>query len=98
MDRAFLSPGHCKYVVDSLNAIHRQMLKLAMENILIPELIWDNSIFFKFMQVHENEEDQAIILSKEAKRILSLILTRNTDKTNSKKMSSFPIVIIAFKT
>ena len=30
------------------------------------------------MQVHENEEGQAIILAKEAKSVLSLIHTRDT--------------------
>ena len=29
--------------------------------------------FFKFIQVHENEEDQAVSLSKEAKCMLSLL-------------------------
>ena len=34
--------------------------------------------FFKFMQVRKNEEDQAISLAKEAKRVLSLLHTRDT--------------------
>ena len=53
------------------------MLKLAMEKLLNPKIIRDDP-FFKFMQVHEDEEDQAMILSEEAKRVLSLLHTRYT--------------------
>ena len=42
-------------MVGGLNAIDKWILRLAMENSLNPELIRDEPIFFKFMQVHENE-------------------------------------------
>ena len=58
------------------------MLRLATEKLLNLKLIWDNPICFKFMQVHENEEDQAASLTKETKRVLSLIHTRY--KNNNK--------------
>ena len=40
------------------------MFKLAMAHLKNPELIQDESIFFKFIQVHENKEDQAVTLTK----------------------------------
>ena len=41
-------------------------------------------MFFKFMQVHENEEYQAASSSKESKCFLSLLHTRDT-KYNKRK-------------
>ena len=51
-------------MVDGLSSIDKQILKLAMGNLFNTELIRDDPIFFNFMQVHENEEDQAVILEK----------------------------------
>ena len=51
-----------------------------MSNLLNTELIQYYPIFFKNMQVHENEEDQALSLSKEDKRLLLLLHTRDTPK------------------
>ena len=50
-----------------------------MSKLLNIELIRDGPSFFKFMQVHENEEYQYLILAKEAKCVLSLIHTRDTN-------------------
>ena len=81
-----------------INDIYKQMIKLAMENILNIELIRDDPNFFKFMQVHKNEEDKYVILAKEAKRVLSLLNTRNTNNNKRKKIPRFPTLIITFKT
>ena len=51
------APGHVKNVVDGLNTRNKLMLKLETEDLLNPELISDDPDIFKFMQVHENEED-----------------------------------------
>ena len=72
-----------------INDIYKQMIKLAMENILNIELIRDDPNFFKFMQVHKNEEDKYVILAKEAKRVLSLLNTRNTNNNKRKKYQDF---------
>ena len=64
VDRAVGAPGHGKYVVDVMNARHKQMIKSTIEELWNPELIRDYPIFSNFMQVHENEEDQDEILSK----------------------------------
>ena len=40
------------------------MLKLEMEKLLNPELIRYDQKHFKLRQVHENEEDQDVSLSK----------------------------------
>ena len=37
--------------------------------------------FFKFMQVYEDEEDQAVIPAKESNRVLFFSYTRDTKKT-----------------
>ena len=42
------------------------MHKLAMVRILNTELICDYPIFYKFIQVRENQEDQAVSLATEA--------------------------------
>ena len=67
-----------------------------MEKLLNSEFILDNPIF-KFMQVHENKEDQAVSLAKESKLVLSLIHIKSTKEKNDKKMPSFPAVVITFK-
>ena len=41
------------------------------------------------MQVHENEEDQAVSLSKESKRMLLLLSTRDTN--NNKRQENAKI-------
>ena len=74
------------------------MLKLSTANLLNPELIWDYPKKFKFMQVHENEEYQAIILAKESKHVLFLLHTRDTKNNKRKENSIFPTLIITFKT
>ena len=56
--------GHEKYVFDGLNAIEKQMLKLAMVKLLNPESIRDDLNIFKFMQVHKNEEYPDVSLEK----------------------------------
>ena len=66
-------------MVDGLNARDKRILKLSMENILNTELIRYDSIFFKFMQVHENEEDQDVSVAKEAKCVLLLLHTIDKD-------------------
>ena len=58
------SSGHVKDVVDGLNARNKCITKLEMPKLLNPKFIQDDSIIFKFMQVHENEEDQSVISSK----------------------------------
>ena len=63
-------------MVDVLNARDNWMLKLAMKKLLNTELFPDDPNFSKFMQVHENEENQSVSLSKEAKRVLLLVNTR----------------------
>ena len=59
--RAVGSPINGKHFVDSLNAIYKQTLKLAMAKLLNPKFIRDYPNIFKFMQVHENKEGQAVI-------------------------------------
>ena len=54
------------------------MLKLEMENLSNLEFIQEYHNRFKFMQVHENEDNQAVNLAKKAKRVLLLIHTRYT--------------------
>ena len=56
------------------------------------------TIFYKFMQVHENEEDQDVSSSKEAKCVLSLLHTRDTKYKNNNKIPHFQTVIITFNT
>ena len=65
-------------MVDGLNSRDKRMLKLETEKQLKPRLIQYDPNVFKFMQVHENEEDQYVSLAKESKRVLSLIHTRDT--------------------
>ena len=72
------APVHGKDVVGVLNTRDKWMIKLTMEKLLDTGLIRYNPIFFKFMQVHENEEGQAGSLEKEAKFVLSLLHTRYT--------------------
>ena len=55
--------GNGKNVACGLNAIDKRMVKLAIANILNTKIIQDYPIF-KFMQVHENKEDQAVSLAK----------------------------------
>ena len=45
-------------MVDGINDIDKRMLKLKIAKLLNPKLIQDDPIF-KFIQVHENEEDQS---------------------------------------
>ena len=52
VDRAVGAPVHEKYYVHGMNDREKWMLKLAMANILNPELIHDYPNFYKFMQVH----------------------------------------------
>ena len=73
------------------------MLKLEMENILHSELICNGPNFYRFMQVHENEEDQAIILSTESQCVL-YILHNIYKGTKDFKKAKFQPVIITFKT
>ena len=40
------------------------MLKLEILKLLNPELFFDGPNFYKFTQLHEAEEDQAVILEK----------------------------------
>ena len=64
IDRAVGSPGHGKYVVDGLNDRYKWILKLSMAKILNTKLIRYDPIVFNFMQVHENEEDQVVSITK----------------------------------
>ena len=64
IDRAVGEPVHVKYVIGGLNDRDNRMIKLATPKLLNPELIRDEPMFFKFIQVHENEEYQAVISSK----------------------------------
>ena len=50
------------------------------------------------MQVYDNEEYQAVSLSKEAKHFLSLLYTRDTKNNKRQEIPSFPTVVITFKT
>ena len=65
IDRAVVAPGYGKYVVDGLNYRDKRVLKLEMLNLLNSNFICATQ-FFKFMQVHENEEYQSVSLAKEA--------------------------------
>ena len=56
------------------------MPKLAISKLLNIKLFRDDPKLFKFMQVHESGEDQDVSLTKEAKRILSLLRTRDLKK------------------
>ena len=47
------------------------------------------TLFYKFMQVHENEEDQDVSSSKEAKCVLSLLHTRDTKYKKQQQNSTF---------
>ena len=69
-----------------------------MKKNLNPEIIPDNPNFHKFMQVYENEEDQALILAKKSKCALSFLHSRYKKITNTNKMPHFPSVITTFKT
>ena len=60
------------------------MFKLAMAHLKNPELIQYESIFFKFIQVHENKEYQAVTLTKQSKHVLYFIPTINT-KNNTRQ-------------
>ena len=53
------------------------MLKVDIENLLNPEFIGDDPNVFKFMQVHENEEQQDVSLAKEDKHGVLLLNTRD---------------------
>ena len=44
---------------------------------------------FKFKQVHKNEEDQTVSLEKDAKHVLSLIITRDTKKNEQQGNAKF---------
>ena len=48
-----------------MNNRDKNMRTLAMEKFFNTELFCDYPIFYKFMQIHENEKDQAVSLSKE---------------------------------
>ena len=87
IDRALWAPGHEKYVYDSLNVRDKWILKLAMETILDPGLIWDDPNVFNFMQVHEKKGDQALSVAKEAKQLLWLLHT--IDKKSNKKQENY---------
>ena len=50
------------------------------------------------MQVHENEEYQAVNLAKQAKHVLSLISTGDKNNNKQQENGNFPTVIITFKT
>ena len=58
-----------------------------MEKLLNIEILWYYPKIFKFMQVHENEEDQEVNLVKESKRMLSLIHTRDKNSKNWQEKS-----------
>ena len=72
------APVHRKDVVGGMNARDKRMLKSAMENIWITKLVRYDPKLFKFMQIHEYEEDQALSLVKQSKCVLSLIHNRDT--------------------
>ena len=55
IDRAFGAPAHVNYVVDGLNAREKLMPKLSMADLLNTKISCDDIIFYKVMQVHENE-------------------------------------------
>ena len=50
------------------------------------------------MQVHENESYKAVSLAKEAKHVLLVIHTRDTNNNKLQENYKFPTVIITFKT
>ena len=65
------------------------MFVLAMAKLLNTELIWDDPIVFKFIQIHENEEYQAVSLTKETKHILSFICNRYTKNNKLQEYAKF---------
>ena len=67
-------------MVDSLNSRYKRMRKLLMEKLLNHKISQDYPIIFKFMQVHEDEKVQALSITINDKRVLSLIHARYTKK------------------
>ena len=61
-----------------MNDRDKLILKLAMAKLLNTRLIPDDPKITKFMQFHGNEENEYVSLSKEAKRVLLFINTRDT--------------------
>ena len=59
------------------------MLKQEVENILNPELFFDDPNFHKFMQVHENKETQYVSFETEFQRVLALIHNRYRKNSNT---------------
>ena len=70
-------------MVVGLNDRDKQVLNLAMEKLLNPELFQDDPIVFKVMQVHENEEYQSVSLAKYSKHVLPLL--HNIYTNNNKR-------------
>ena len=56
-------PRNGKDVIDGLHCKDKRMLKLEISKLLHTELIRDDPNFFKFMQVHVNEEYQSMSLA-----------------------------------
>ena len=54
-----------------------------MANILSTELIIGDTNCYKFMKVHETEEDQAVSLENKSRSVLSLLNTIDTIKINT---------------
>ena len=50
------------------------------------------------MQVHENEYNQPVILAKQAKRVISLLHTRDKNRNKIQEMPKCSTAIITFKT
>ena len=65
--------------------LEKNILKLSTAKQLNLKFIWDFPILFKFMEVHKNEEDQAVSLSKEDKCMLSLLHTRDTNNNKQQE-------------
>ena len=60
---AFDATVHNKDYANVINDIDKLIFKLSIAEILDPELIHDDPIFYKYVQVHETEGDQYVILA-----------------------------------
>ena len=69
LERVIGETGQGKYIVDALNYRDKHMLNLSLSKILNPELIHVCPNFYKSMEVHEKEEDKAVILATEYQHV-----------------------------
>ena len=98
VDKSLGASWHGKYVAGGLNYRYKHMFELAMTKLLNPKFTQYEPKFSKFVQVLENEEYQSVSSSKEAKRVLLSLHTRDTKNNKQQENEKFSTVIITFKT